>query len=120
MGPVVHPSVSPVVRSKLNIVILEVPGGAVQRKLQREGVIGAADADGIFRWLAGSETRVYSMRPLAGLTVLGELRTREVRRYTFDNLDIPAADPLRSLKFSSRQESYRRLYFLCKMGFASI
>ena len=33
VGPVVHPSVSPVVRSKLNIVILEVPGGAVQRKL---------------------------------------------------------------------------------------
>ena len=66
--------------------------GAVQRKLQREGVIGAADAYGIIRWLAGSETRVYSMKPLAVLTVLGELRTREVRRYTFDNLDIPAAD----------------------------
>ena len=32
------------------------------------------------------------MKPLAVLTVLGELRTREVRRYTFDNLDIPAAD----------------------------
>ena len=66
--------------------------GAVQRKLQREGVIGAADADGIFRWLVGSETRVYSMKPLEELAVLGELRTREVRRYTEKTLDMPVED----------------------------